>query len=226
MDNSNAIEVISVSKQFWDGDVYVSVLKEVNLTAYRGQILLITGPSGSGKSTLLSIMAGTLKADSGIVNIFGTDINALNNEEVTSFRRKNVGFILQHFHLIKTLNIQQNVSVPLLLNGYSEDEALARAKEALRKVGMEKKIEQKPSYLSGGEQQRVAIARALVHNPWLVFCDEPTASLDATNGTKVMEAFKQIVKDENQTVVIVTHDNRIFKYGDAIVRLEDGIVTS
>lgn len=220
-----AVELQNISKRYRSGDIYLDALRGIDLKANKGEILMITGPSGCGKTTLLSIMAGTLRFDSGEVIIFGTKLSQLDDQQITDFRKTHVGFIFQQFHLLKALNTVENIAIPLLLNGWSRDEGLKKAAEMLTKVGLNGKEEIKPLRLSGGEQQRVAIARALVHEPSLVICDEPTASLDAANGAKIMELLAQVAKASSRCVIIVTHDHRIFKYADTLVSMEDGVIT-
>lgn len=224
-DKEIAVELKNVAKRYRSGEIYLDVLRGIDLKAKVGEILMITGPSGCGKTTLLSIIAGTLHFDEGEVNVFGTNLSHLDDQQMTEFRRLKIGFIFQQFHLLKSLNVVENISVPLLLNGVQREEALVKAAEMLKKVGLRGKEQIRPGRLSGGEQQRVAIARALVHNPALVICDEPTASLDADNGARIMQLLSEVVRAPNRCAIIVTHDNRIFKYADSIVRMEDGVIT-
>lgn len=219
-----AVQLKNISKRYRSGEIYVDVLRGIDLVAKKGQIFMITGPSGCGKTTLLSIIAGTLHFDSGEVNAFGVNFSDLAEQQITEFRKTQVGFIFQQFHLLNSLNVVENIAIPLLLNGYARDEALKRAIEMLKKVGLRGKEKFYPRRLSGGEQQRVAIARALVHNPSLVICDEPTASLDADNGVRIMQLLADVVKSPDRCAIIVTHDNRIFKFADQIARMEDGVI--
>lgn len=220
-----AVELDNVSKRYLSGEIYLDVLRGIDLKAKVGEILMITGPSGCGKTTLLSIIAGTLKFDGGEVSVFGTKLSELSDPQITEFRRTQIGFIFQQFHLLKPLSVVENISIPLLLNGVEREEALVKSAEMLKKVGLRGKEKIRPGRLSGGEQQRVAIARALIHEPSLVICDEPTASLDADNGARVMQLLSDVVRSPNRCAIIVTHDNRIFKYADSIVRMEDGVIT-
>ena len=221
-----AIHARHVFKRFKQGNSYLDVLKDVTFDAKFNEMTMIVGPSGSGKTTLLSIIAGTLDFDKGELDVLNVPIHELNKEEITSFRAKNIGFIFQQFHLIKTLNCQDNVSIPLLLNNYSAKDAIELSRIALEKVGLKGRETEKPVLLSGGQQQRVAIARALVHEPAIVICDEPTSALDAETGASVMELLQAIAKDANRSVVIVTHDNRIYKYANRVVKINDGVITS
>ncbi len=217
-----AVEVSGVEKSFGDGQSRIHVLKQVKLQALTGEILMLVGPSGCGKTTLLSAIAGTMRVDAGDVTVFGHELEKMSGSALTKFRADNIGFIFQQFNLIPTLSIAENVSVPLLIKGVSNGKAIKRSREVLEKVGLGNRWKDRPNKLSGGQQQRVAIARALVHEPPLVVCDEPTASLDAENGEIVMDLFRQIARSADRAVIIVTHDNRIFSYGDRIARMDDG----
>ncbi len=217
-----SIALRHVVKSFGDGGSKLTVLKDISLEAKDGEILMLVGPSGCGKTTLISIMAGTLRADQGEIEVFGSPLHRMPASVVTRFRAQNIGFIFQQFHLIPTLNIVQNASVPLLIQGKSTRYAEAKAREALAKVGLGDRLNHRPTELSGGQQQRVAIARALVHEPRLIICDEPTAALDAKNGQVVMELFESVARVPGRCVVIVTHDNRIFPHADRIASMDDG----
>ncbi len=211
-----------ITKSFGDGSSKLTVLKDISLETRGGEIMMLVGPSGCGKTTLISIMAGTLDADAGEVEVFGTRLDKLSKRAVTKFRAQNIGFIFQQFHLIPTLNIVQNASVPLLIQGKSTRYAEKKAREALATVGLGDRLNHRPGQLSGGQQQRVAIARALVHEPKLIICDEPTAALDAANGQLVMELFESVARTPDRSVVVVTHDNRIFQHADRIAHMDDG----
>lgn len=219
-----AVHVRSVSKTFRSGTIDVHALKDVNFDAREGELLMIVGPSGCGKTTLLSVIAGTLRFDKGEVDVFNYSLHDMNNDAITEFRKKNIGFIFQQFHLIKTLNILENISIPLMLNGYSRSIALEKADIMLEKVGLKGRGYERPSNLSGGQQQRVAIARALVHEPRLLICDEPTSSLDAESGAHILELMTEIAKTPERCVIVVTHDSRIFKYADRVAKMDDGRV--
>jgi putative ABC transport system ATP-binding protein len=221
--NSNiVVDVRAVEKHFGEGSNRIHVLKKVNLQAYAGEIMMLVGPSGCGKTTLLSAIAGTLRVEAGEVNVFGKPLHSMPSGALTRFRASNIGFIFQQFNLIPTLNIAENVSVPLMIQGSSSRKALEKARAALESVGLGTRWREHPNKLSGGQQQRVAIARALVHEPPLVICDEPTAALDAQNGEIVLELFRNVARTPNRAVIIVTHDNRIFSYADRIARMDDG----
>jgi putative ABC transport system ATP-binding protein len=219
-----AIHVRKVSKRFGQGANSIAALKDVNFDARIGELLMIVGPSGCGKTTLLSVIAGTLHCDEGELDVLGIPLNGLSEEDTTLFRRQNIGFIFQQYHLIKTLNCLENVSIPLLLNGIPRDVAEAKAVEMLEKVGLKGREKESPRKLSGGQQQRVAIARALAHSPRLVICDEPTAALDAETGGRILELMVEAARAPGRCVVIVTHDSRIFKYADRVAKMDDGRV--
>ena len=184
--------------------------------------MMLVGPSGCGKTTLLSAIAGTLKVESGTISVFDNPLEKMSSGALTRFRAKNIGFIFQQFNLIPTLSVAENVSVPLLIQGYSSSFAIKRSREILEKVGLGERWKERPNKLSGGQQQRVAIARALIHEPALVICDEPTAALDAHNGEIVLELFREVARSAKRAVIIVTHDNRILSYADRIARMDDG----
>jgi putative ABC transport system ATP-binding protein len=220
-----AVRLHGIEKSFGDGSSRLHVLKQIDLEARTGEIMMLVGPSGCGKTTLISIMAGTLTADAGEVEVFGSRLDKLSSRAVTRFRAQNIGFIFQQFHLIPTLTIVQNASVPLLIQGKSTSYAEKKAKEALASVGLGDRLKHRPTQLSGGQQQRVAIARALVHEPRLIICDEPTAALDAENGQRVMELFETVARTPGRSVVIVTHDSRIYRHADRIAHMDDGRMT-
>lgn len=226
MADQNAVVVRKVSKSFDQGGDILHVLKEVDFTAKVGELQMIVGPSGSGKTTLLSVIAGVLFFEAGEIEVFGHSLHDMTPDEVTAFRMKNIGFIFQLYNLIPTLNCEDNVAIPLLLNGYPSEEARIRARHYLEKVGLKGREKDHPQKLSGGQQQRVAIARALIHEPKLVICDEPTASLDADTGAHILELLRSIIKNDHRSAIVVTHDNRIFKFADKIAKMDDGRIIS
>ena len=222
--NQAAVLTRGVTKTFGRGDKAVRALKGVDFEARCGEMIMIVGPSGCGKTTFLSVICGTMKADAGSVDVFGTDLIHLRAGRLTEFRGRNVGFIFQQFNLIPTWNILENASIPLLLQGQSRRKAQDTAAHLLTEVGLGERLGAHPQQLSGGQQQRVAIARALVHEPRLLICDEPTAALDAATGHKVLELLKASACREDRCVIVVTHDSRIFSFADRIAEMEDGIV--
>jgi putative ABC transport system ATP-binding protein len=223
-DNSQlAVHVRNVSKTFGTGEAKTRALKGVDFDARMGELLMIVGPSGCGKTTLLSTIAGTLEFE-GEIDVFNTSLHGLKPREVTQFRMRNVGFIFQQFNLIPTLNLVENVSIPLLINGVPRKTAEEKSRALLDKLGLQGRGEDHPTNLSGGQQQRVAIARALVHEPRLVICDEPTSALDKDTGAKIMELLREVARSPERCVIVVTHDNRVFKYADRMTEMEDGRV--
>jgi putative ABC transport system ATP-binding protein len=220
----NGVRATGVSKAFGEGQSRTPVLRGTDLEAHHGELLLLVGPSGCGKTTLLSIIAGTMNADAGQVEVMGQRLDGMPTAEVTRFRASQIGFIFQQFNLIPTLSITENVSVPLLIQGQRPARAEERAHQLLEQVGLGDKLNQRPGKLSGGQQQRVAIARALVHEPPLIICDEPTSALDSENGRQVMDLLRSIARDPRRCVIIVTHDNRTYRYADRMAEMEDGAI--
>lgn len=219
-----AVNVRSVTKTFGQGETAVPALKGVDFNARQGELLMIVGPSGCGKTTLLSVIAGTLNFDGGEIEVFGSSLHAMKPRHITEFRKRNVGFIFQQFNLIPTLTCIENVSVPLLINGTSRRVAEQQAEAMLDQMGLPGRGHDRPANLSGGQQQRVAIARALVHEPRLIICDEPTSALDKDTGGHIMDLLRAVARHPERSVIVVTHDNRIFKYADRLTEMEDGRV--
>ena len=223
---SIAVHASQITKGFGKGAARTMALKGASLDAPLGELQLIVGPSGCGKTTLLSIIAGTLIPDEGTVEVLGEILTNLSQSKVTAFRRRNIGFIFQQFNLIPTLTLIENTSVPLLLNGISRHQAERAAGAMLDQVGLSGRGRHYPRQLSGGQQQRVAIARALVHNPRLVICDEPTSALDRETGHQVMDLLKDVARAPDRSVIVVTHDPRVYDFADRIAEMEDGRVLS
>ena len=217
-----ALRAVCMNKWFGDGEARTFAVKDVSFEVKSGEMLYIVGPSGSGKTTLLSMISGILKPNSGEVFIEGSDLWKLPSNDLADFRLNKIGFVFQDFHLFPRLTTIENVAIPLILKRMNWGEAIKIAKKYLDIVGLANKAELPPIKLSGGEQQRVAIARAIVSQPDLLVLDEPTASLDGDTGRKIVEFIKQNVLNENRCIIIVTHDNRIFEYADAIMKMEDG----
>ena len=211
-----------IVKIFNSGEASVKALQGITIDIYENELLMLVGPSGCGKTTFVSVLSGLLSFDSGECKLMRHDIALMSDDELTSFRGKNIGFVFQAFNLLPSLSAIENVALPLTIDGRKRAEALTLAKEMLQAVGLGGKEDVKPSGLSGGEQQRVAIARALVHNPKFIICDEPTSSLDHKSGQIVMELLRKIIKEKGASMIVVTHDNRIYRYADRIVHMEDG----
>ena len=217
-----ALRAVGLNKWFGDGEATTFAVKDVSFEARAGEMLYIVGPSGSGKTTLLSMISGILEPNSGEVLIGGDDLWKLTSNDLADFRLNKIGFVFQDFHLFPRLTTAENIAIPLILKRMNWGEAIEIAKKYLDIVGLANKAELPPVKLSGGEQQRVAIARAIVSQPDLLVLDEPTASLDGDTGRKIVEFIKENVLNENRCIIIVTHDNRIFEYADAIMKMEDG----
>lgn len=218
------IKTINLKKTYKNEGVEVHALKGINLEIFEGEMVSILGPSGSGKSTLLNCLSGIDKPTDGQVIINGTDITKLKDDDLTTFRAKNMGFIFQFFNLIPVLNAVENVELPLLIQGYNEKEARKAAEEMLIEVGLKDRMKNFPNMLSGGEAQRVAIARALVTRPKIVWADEPTGALDTKTGMSIMNLIKNLNEKNNQTFVIVTHDPRITEYTERTLEMDSGLL--
>jgi putative ABC transport system ATP-binding protein len=221
-----AISVEHITKTYSQGAAAVRALDDVSLKVERGEVVLLMGPSGSGKTTLLSIMGCILKASSGSVKIQGREISQLSERQIPRVRLNEIGFIFQGFNLFPTLTAGENVELTLDLHGLRGKKARTRAGELLEQVGLIDKYKSYPADLSGGQKQRVAIARALAGEPEIILADEPTAALDSQSGRVVMRILKNLSHDRDRAVVIVTHDNRVLEYGDRIVHIEDGQLSS
>lgn len=213
-----------ISKAFDTGNVHLQVIKDSSLDILPGELTLVIGPSGSGKSTMLSMMSGLLRPDTGQVLALGVDLWTLSEAALDRFRLENCGFVFQGFNLFSALTALENVILPLQYLGVRGAEAATRARRALDEVGLGDRTHLRPAELSGGEKQRVAIARALVKNPALIFADEPTSSLDKSNGQIVIDLLKRIAVDHDATVLGVTHDPRLLSHADRVIELEDGNV--
>jgi putative ABC transport system ATP-binding protein len=222
--NQRAIVARDISMVFRSGSELHSVLQNIDLEIEQGDIQLLMGPSGSGKTTLLSILAGILTPTSGRVWLLDQEITAMSREELSRFRLNNIGFIFQGFNLFPALTAAENVEVALRVKGVKGVEARRQAVHLLDKVKLANKVNRLPRDLSGGEKQRVAIARALAGDPSLIMADEPTASLDIHNGHAVIELLRQLAKEANRTVLIVTHDPRLIDVADKVIHLEDGVL--
>jgi len=220
------LEIRILKKTYGSGELAVDALRGIDLTVERGEFLAIMGPSGSGKSTLLHMLGGVDRATSGQVLLEGADLSVLSDDQRTILRRQRIGFIFQSFNLLPTLSAEENVSLPLELGGISTPKARARAAIVLESVGMLRRRRHLPSMLSGGEQQRVAIARALVIEPVLLLADEPTGNLDTANGRQVTILLRQLVIEQRQTIVMVTHDPNVAAHADRLICLRDGLIAS
>ena len=197
------------------------VLKGVDLSVAKGEFVAVTGSSGSGKSTLLNIVGGMDRPDAGKVFVEGNEISSYDDEGLTRYRRKKIGFVFQFFNLLPNITVIENVRIPLLLNNIRDEE---KAYALVKRVGLEDKENRYPHQLSGGEQQRVAIARALVRDPEVLLADEPTGSLDSRTGQAIMELMLQLREETAKTILLVTHEEYVSRYASRTVRIRDGVV--
>ena len=211
-----------LTKSYYEGDVQRVVLQNAQAEFQAGEITAILGKSGSGKSTLLNLISGIDAPDSGQVWVDGQDLTALSERDRTLFRRAHIGFVFQFFNLIPTLTVGENVSLPLELNHVPRAQAQAKAQDFLETVGLLDRWKTFPEKLSGGEQQRVALARALVHDPLLILADEPTGNLDEETGTQVISMLARLTREQNRTLLIVTHSLEATSLADRVLRLSHG----
>lgn len=223
-ENNIAVHCKGITKSYGTGGARVTALRGIDLDVRKGELMMLVGPSGCGKTTLISVIAGILDQDNGDCTIFQHDLKQMGNRDKTRYRGQAVGFVFQSFNLLPALTAAENVAVPLLINGVPRRQAVTRAKEILAKVGLGDRTHSTPAQLSGGQQQRVAIARAIVHSPKLIVCDEPTSALDHETGHKVMELLRAVAVSEERSLIIVTHDARIFEFADRIAHMDDGRV--
>ncbi len=214
--------VENVTKSFRQGDRQVRALDGVSLEVAEGQFLAIMGASGSGKSTLLHLMAGLTRPDEGRVLIQGTDISRMSDRKLTLFRRRNIGLVFQAFNLIPTLTAEQNIALPLMLDGVPARQATARVAELLEILGIAHRSTHRPDALSGGEQQRVAIGRALVGNSALLLADEPTGNLDSAASRNICQLLRDLCTLHGRTIVMVTHEPAVAAYAQEVAVLRDG----
>ncbi|MCU6746240.1 MULTISPECIES: ABC transporter ATP-binding protein [Lachnospiraceae] len=216
------IEVKNLYKLYRVGDSAVRALDGVDFAIYEGEFCAIVGTSGSGKSTLLNMLAGLEKPTKGEIIIDGQHIEGLKEDALVKFRRENVGFIFQSFHLIGTMNALENVALPLNFRGEARDSRLKKADKMLDLMKLTKHKKHMPNQMSGGQQQRVGVARALVTDPKIVFADEPTGNLDSHTSEDVMRLMRKIVEEQKRTLVMVTHDNHLAQYADRVFHIIDG----
>jgi putative ABC transport system ATP-binding protein len=214
--------VDNVVKRFRQGDRDVSALAGVSLDVAEGAFLAVMGASGSGKSTLLHLMAGLATADSGRVVIRGENLAEMNDRQLTLFRRHHIGLVFQSFNLIPTLTAEENVALPLLLDGKSESDVRPKVREMMESLGLTSRLTHRPDAMSGGEQQRVAIARALVTDPAVLLADEPTGNLDSANSKSVCELLRDLSSLHNKTIVMVTHEPTVAAYAQEVAVIKDG----
>jgi putative ABC transport system ATP-binding protein len=211
-----------VVKEFGSGQAKVRVLRGIDMDIHAGETTFLVGPSGCGKTTLISVIAGLLRPNAGTVELFGEKTSKMPSGKLVRFRSTQLGFIFQQFNLLPSLTAAENAAVPLVVQGMSLGRAVRKSNELLDRLEMGAHKSKYPNQLSGGQQQRIAIARALVHEPRLVICDEPTASLDAQTGHAVMTMLQKLASAPGRAVVVVTHDSRIYSFADRIVTMSDG----
>ncbi len=216
------IKLSGINKIYRTDEIETLALENVNLTVDKGEFVSIMGPSGCGKSTLLNVIGLLDEPTSGTIEIGGTVIGKMKDKQLAAFRNANLGFVFQSFHLINSLNVIDNVELPLLYRKMRGSERTRMAKEVLERVGLSHRMRHMPSQLSGGQCQRVAIARAIVGNPEIILADEPTGNLDSKMGAEVMELLHNLNKEDNRTIVMVTHNEEQAKMTDRIARFFDG----
>ncbi|MBZ4646011.1 MAG: ABC-type antimicrobial peptide transport system, ATPase component [Clostridia bacterium] len=221
---STIIEAKNLCKTFTLGGVYVEVLKNIDLKIESGEFVSIMGPSGSGKSTLLYLLGGLDKPTSGSIKIKGKEISGMDDKEESIMRRRDIGFVFQFYNLIPNLNVEENIMLPILLDGKKMKNYTAKLKQILEDVGLSNRRHYTPRELSGGQQQRVAIARALINEPDVILADEPIGNLDSKTGIEIMELFQRINKEKGKTIVQVTHSKEAAEYGQRIINVRDGKV--
>ncbi|MCR4757335.1 MAG: ABC transporter ATP-binding protein [Butyrivibrio sp.] len=217
------LEINNLCKVYGKGETRVDALKDVSFDVEKGEFVAIVGPSGSGKSTLLHILGGVDTPTSGEVKIAGTDIGKLNETKLAIFRRRHIGLIYQFYNLIPILTVEENLTLPVLLDGKKPDKKLLE--ELVEKLGIGKRLKHLPNQLSGGQQQRVSIGRALMNHPAILLADEPTGNLDTENSKEIISLLRKFNREYNQTVIIITHDDRIALSADRVITIEDGMIT-
>lgn len=214
------LETKNLSKHYGKGDTMVKALDNVSFSVEKGEFVAIVGPSGSGKSTLLHILGGVDTATSGQVIIDNTDISTLDETALAIFRRRQIGLIYQFYNLIPILSVEENMTLPLLLDGRKPDKRLFDS--MVEKLNLQNRLNHLPNQLSGGQQQRVSIGRALINNPAIILADEPTGNLDSANSKEIISLLRYFNKQYNQTVIIITHDEKIALSADRVIEIEDG----
>ncbi|MBR4582014.1 MAG: ABC transporter ATP-binding protein [Lachnospiraceae bacterium] len=217
------LEIKNLCKVYGSGETKVDALKDVSFDVDQGEFVAIVGPSGSGKSTLLHILGGVDLPTSGEVIISGTDIGKLDETKLAIFRRRQIGLIYQFYNLIPILTVEENITLPILLEKKKPDKKLLQ--ELVEKLGLENRLKHLPNQLSGGQQQRVSIGRALINHPALLLADEPTGNLDSQNSREIISLLRKFNKEDKQTVIIITHDERIALSADRVITIEDGRIT-
>lgn len=222
----NIIEIKEICKSFGEKDSRIQVLNNVSLTVGRGEFISLMGASGSGKSTLLYLIGGLDSPDSGEILLEGRDISKMRDNELSKLRREGMSFVFQFFNLVQNLTVEDNILLPLVMDGKSPKKYRERLDRILETVGLSDKCKSYPNQLSGGQQQRCAIARAVIYEPKILLADEPTGNLDSKSGTEIMELFSRINKDKGITILMVTHSAECALYSDRVITLSDGEISS
>lgn len=222
LENIIGVEARGIEKNFQIGENKTEVLKGISLQVQKGEFVYIMGPSGSGKSTLLYILGGLDQPTDGQVFLDGVNISSFDDEKMSQLRRQKIGFVFQFYNLIPNLNVEENIMLPLLLDGKRPSEYKERLESILKMVGLTERRKHTPRQLSGGQQQRVAIARALITEPEILFADEPTGNLDSKTGNEIMSLLHEINEKRGQTIIMVTHSPEAAKSSDRIIRVQDG----
>lgn len=225
MEKKELINISDIGRKYTIGTEEIHALRSVDLTIYKGEFVALMGPSGSGKSTLMNILGCLDTPTKGTYILNGTNVSAMNDNELAEIRNKEIGFVFQTFNLLPRSSSLDNVALPLVYAGYSKSERVSKATEALESVGLGNRITHKPNELSGGQRQRVAVARALVNNPSIILADEPTGNLDTKTSIEIMGLLETIHKKGN-TIILVTHEEDIAKHAHRIVRMRDGLIES
>lgn len=218
------IKVEDVWKTYKLGEVELTVLRGVSLRVKQGSFVAIMGPSGSGKSTLLHIIGALDLPSKGKAYINGRDISQMSEDELSQIRGQKIGFVFQQFNLLHNLTALENVALPMVFQGVNEKERKKRAEKLLTSLGLEKRLNHRPSELSGGERQRIAIARALANDPDIIVADEPTGNLDSTTGKKIMDILVDLHRNQKKTIIVVTHDPNIANYTEQTINIKDGSI--
>ena len=220
------IDVKNLSKEFGEGDNRIKVLKNLSFTVDRGEFVSIMGPSGCGKSTLLYQLGALDQPTEGEVFIDENNINAMKEKDLAMMRRQKIGFVFQFYNLVQNLTVEENILLPVIMDGKKEKDYREKLDKLLQAIGLADKKKSLPSQLSGGQQQRVSIARAVIMSPDLILADEPIGNLDSQSGEEVMKLFKKINEEENITIVQVTHSKESAEYGNRVIHLKDGIIVN
>jgi putative ABC transport system ATP-binding protein len=218
----NIVECIDVQKTYRQGQIEINALKDISLAIEKGEFLAVAGPSGSGKTTLLNLIGGLDVSDAGSIIVNGNAFDQMSQSQLARLRLHQVGFVFQAYNLIPVLSAAENVEFVMLLQGVPANERHKRARAILDDVGLEGKYDRRPSELSGGQQQRVAVARAIVSNPSIVLADEPTANLDSTTGTGLLDMMQKMNTEKNVTFIFSTHDSMVMDYARRLILLHDG----